>query len=139
MIVGFGVVGQSFAKLLLSRSADLYSQYGIKPRIVACVDNNGSAISPAGLDVKRLLESKKTKGTVGAYERGNTKFDPLQVIEKVDAEVMLECTPTNLNDAEPATSHVTVAMRSHKHVICVKRVHLPSHFPHLSSLPTTIV
>ena len=48
--MGFGVVGQSFAKLLLSRSADLYTQYGIKPRIVACVDNNGSVISPAGLD-----------------------------------------------------------------------------------------
>ncbi len=98
--MGFGVVGQSFAKLLLSRSADLYSQHGIKPRIVACVDNNGSAIAPGGLDLQRLLEAKKTKGTVGAYEKGSTNFDPLQVIEKVDAEVMLECTPTNLNDAE---------------------------------------
>ncbi|MDQ3967959.1 MAG: homoserine dehydrogenase, partial [Thermoproteota archaeon] len=69
VIVGFGVVGQSFAKLLLSRSADLYNQYGIKPRIVACVDNSGSAIAPAGLDLKRLLEAKKTKGTVGGYEK----------------------------------------------------------------------
>ena len=112
VIVGFGIVGQSFAKLLLSRSADLYSQYGIKPRVVACVDNGGSAIAPAGLDLKRLLETKKTKGTVGGYEKGSTKFDPFQVIEKVDAEVMLECTPTNLNEGEPATSHITTAMRS---------------------------
>ena len=132
--MGFGVVGQSFAKLLLSRSADLYSKYGIKPRIVACVDNNGSAISPGGLDAKRLLESKKTKGTVGDYEKGNTKFDPLQVIEKVDAEVMLECTPTNLNDAEPATSHITVAMRSRKHVICVNKGPLALAFPSLIEL-----
>ena len=132
--MGFGVVGQSFAKLLLSRSADLYSQYGIKPRIVACVDNNGSAISPAGLDAKRLLESKKTKGTVGAYEKGNTKFDPLQVIEKVDAEVMLECTPTNLKDWEPAMSHITVAMRSRKHVICVNKGPLALAFPSLIEL-----
>ena len=81
VIVGFGIVGQSFAKLVLSRSADLYSQYGIKPRVVACVDNGGSAIAPAGLDLKRLLETKKTEGTVGGYEKGSAKFDPFQVIE----------------------------------------------------------
>ena len=134
VIVGFGIVGQSFAKLLLSRSADLYSQYGIKPRVVACVDNGGSAIAPAGLDLKRLLETKKTKGTVGGYEKGSTKFDPFQVIEKVDAEVMLECTPTNLNDGEPATSHITTAMRSRKHVICVNKGPLALAFPSLIEL-----
>lgn len=132
--MGFGVVGQSFAKLLLSRSADLYNQHGMKPRIVACVDNSGSAIAPAGLDLKRLLEAKNTKGTVGAYEKGSTKFDSLQVIEKVDAEVMLECTPTNLSDAEPATSHITAAMRSHKHVICVNKGPLALAFPSLIEL-----
>lgn len=132
--MGFGVVGQSFAKLLLSRSADLYSQYGIKPRVVACIDKKGSAIAPGGLDLQRLLEAKKTKGTVGAYERSSTNFDPLQVIEKVDAEVMLECSPTNLNDAEPATSHITAAMRSHKHVISVNKGPLALAFPSLIEL-----
>jgi homoserine dehydrogenase len=132
--VGFGIVGQSFAKLLLSRSPDLYSQHGIKPRIVACVDKSGSAIAPAGLDVKKLLEAKKTKGTVSAYENAITKFDPLQVIEKVEAEVMLECTPTNLNDGEPATSHITTAMRSAKHVICVNKGPLALAFPSLIEL-----
>jgi homoserine dehydrogenase len=134
VIVGFGIVGQSFAKLLLSRSADLYNQYGMKPRIVACVDNSGSAIAPAGLDLKRLLEVKKTKGSVGGYEKGSTKFESLQVIENVDAEVMLECTPTNLTDGEPATSHITAAMRSHKHVICVNKGPLALAFPSLIEL-----
>ena len=134
VIIGFGVVGQSFVKLLLSRSADLYNQHGMKPRIVACVDNTGSAVAPAGLDLKRLLEAKKIKGSVGAYEKASTKFDSLQVIEKVDAEVMLECTPTNLSDGEPATSHITTAMRSHKHVICVNKGPLALAFPSLIEL-----
>jgi homoserine dehydrogenase len=132
--VGFGAVGQSFVKLLLSRSADLYSQHGIKPRVVACVDNKGSAIAPGGLNLQRLLEAKKTKGTVGGYEIGSTTFDPVQIIEKVDAEVMLECTPTNLSDAEPATSHITAAMRSHKHVISVNKGPLALAFPSLIEL-----
>lgn len=134
VIIGFGVVGQSFAKLLLSRSADLYSHHGMKPRIVACVDNRGSAVAPGGLDLKRLLEVKKAKGTVGAYEKGSAKFDSLQVIEKMEAEVMLECTPTNLNDGEPATSHITSAMRSQKHVICTNKGPLALAFPSLIEL-----
>jgi homoserine dehydrogenase len=128
------VVGQSFAKLLLSRSADLYSQHGIKPRIVACVDNRGSAVAPAGLDLRRLLDAKKTKGTVGAYEKDGGKFNPLQVIESVDAEVMLECTPTNLTDGEPGTSHIITAMRTGKHVISVNKGPLALAFPSLIEL-----
>jgi len=133
IVVGFGVVGQSFAKLLLSRSADLYSQYGIKPRIVACVDKTGAAVAPAGLDLRRLLDAKKTKSTIGAYEKGS-KFDPLQVIENVDAEVMLECTPTNLLNGEPGISHIITAMRTSKHVISVNKGPLALAFPSLIEL-----
>ncbi len=134
IVIGFGVVGQSFAKLLLSRSADLYNQHGVKPRIVACVDNNGAAISPAGLDLQRLLEAKKIKGTVGAYDKKSTNFDPIKVIENVDAEVVLECTPTNLNDGEPGTSHIISAMRAGKNVISVNKGPLALAFPSLIEL-----
>ena len=71
---------------------------------------------------------------MGGYEKGSTKFDPFQVIEKVDAEVTLECTPTNLNDGEPATSHITTAMRSQKHVISVNKGPLALAFPSLIEL-----
>jgi homoserine dehydrogenase len=98
----------------------------MKPRVVACLDKNGSAIAPTGLNPQRLLDAKKLKETVGAYEKGSRRLDPMEIIEKVDAEVMLQCTPTNLNDGEPAISHITSAMRSGKHVICVNKGPLAS-------------
>jgi homoserine dehydrogenase len=52
----------------------------------------------------------------------------------MEAEVMLECTPTNLNDGEPATSHITAAMRSQKHVICINKGPLALAFPSLIEL-----
>ena len=133
-MVGFGVVGQSFAKLILSRSADLYGQYGIKPRIVACVDNTGSAVAPGGLDLQRLLQAKKTKKSVGAYERSPLRFDPVRIIENVDAEVVLECSPTDLSTGEPGTSHIISAMRTGKHVISVNKGPLALAFPSLIEL-----
>lgn len=136
ILVGFGVVGQSFAKLLLSRSADLYSQHGIKPRIVAVVDNNGSAVAPAGLDLERLLATKKKKGggTVGSYDESRARFDPIHVIENVEAEVVIECSPTNLQTGEPGTSHIISAMRTGKHVISVNKGPLALAFPSLIEL-----
>ena len=134
IVVGFGAVGQNFAKLLLSRSADLYSLYGIKPRIVACVDSKGSSISPTGLDLQRLLDVKKSKGTIGEYEKKSSKFDSFQVIENVDAEILLELTPTNLNDGEPGISHIISAMRSGKHIITVNKGPLALAFPSLIEL-----
>ena len=133
-MVGFGVVGQSFAKLILSRSADLYSQYGIKPRIVACVDNKGSAVAPSGLDLQKLLEVKKAKGTVGMYDKAGARFEPTRVIENVDAEVVLECSPTDLLTGEPGTTHVISAMRTGKHVISVNKGPLALAFPSLIEL-----
>jgi homoserine dehydrogenase len=133
-MVGFGVVGQSFAKLLLSRSSDLFSLYGIKPRIVACVDKGGSAIAPRGLDLQRLLEVKRISGTVGEYEKKSSKFDPLYVIEKMDAEILIELTPTDIESGEPGTSNIISAMRSGKHVITVNKGPLALAFPSLMEL-----
>jgi homoserine dehydrogenase len=134
VVIGFGVVGQSFAKLLLSRSADLYRLHGVNPRIVACVDRRGYAVSANGLDLQRLLNAKKMSGTVGVYDRDNHKFDPVHLIEKVDAEILLELTPTNLDNGEPGISNIIAAMRSGKHVITVNKGPLALAFPSLIEL-----
>jgi len=135
ILVGFGVVGQSFAKLLLSRSADLYSTYGLKPRIVACIDSIGSSICSAGLDLQTLLDVKKSKGTISEYEsKSSSNCDPCNIIENIDAEILLELTPTNLNDGEPGISHIISAMRSGKHVITVNKGPLAVAFPSLLEL-----
>ena len=136
ILVGFGVVGQSFAKLLLSRSADLYSAYGIKPRIVACIDSLGYSICSGGLDLQTLLDVKKSKGTISGYgsKASFSNCDSCNIIENTDAEILLELTPTNLNDGEPGISHIISAMRSQKHVITVNKGPLAVAFPSLLEL-----
>ena len=135
ILIGYGIVGQSFTKLLLSKLVDLYNLYGMKPRIVACVDKKGSAIDTSGLDIQRLLEIKKNKGTVGEYYRNKTsQLDPLQIIENIDAEVVMELTPTNLKDGEPGLSNITSAMKYGKNVITVNKGPLSVAFPSLIEL-----
>jgi len=101
---------------------------------VACIDTGGCAIAPRGLDVQRLLEVKKISGTVGDYEKKSSKFDPLYIIEKMEAEMLIELTPTNIESGEPGTSNIISAMRSGKHVITVNKGPLALSFPSLMEL-----
>jgi homoserine dehydrogenase len=81
-----------------------------------------------------LLEVKRLKGTVGEYEKTSSRFDPLYVIEKMDAEMLVELTPTDIESGEPGTSNIISAMRSGKHVITVNKGPLALSFPSLMEL-----
>ncbi len=133
-MLGFGVVGQSFVKLLLSHSTDLYNDYGIKPKVVACADNGGVVTCDQGLDLDRLLNVKKKKKSIIHYGAKGNRSEILDVIENIDAEVVIELTPTNIVDGEPGKNHIISAMKSGKNVITVNKGPLALEFPSLMEL-----
>ena len=67
--------------------------HGLRPRIVGVFDSKGAAFQSSGLD------PGKSKGTVGAY--GEKTTGGLDMIESVDADVLVETTASNYKDAEP--------------------------------------
>ncbi len=136
ILCGFGVVGQSFAKLLLSRSEDLYAKHGLKPRIVGVFDSKGSAASSAGIDLDRLLETKKKYGNIRKYHNKEKEANGLDMINGMEAEVLIETTPSNYKDAEPGMSHIVTAMKKGLHVITVNKGPLALAFPSLIELAT---
>lgn len=133
-MLGFGVVGQSFVKLLLSHSTDLYNDYGIKPKVVACADNGGIITCDQGLDLDRLLNVKKKKKSIIHYGSKGNRSEILDAIENIDAEVVIELTPTNIVDGEPGKNHIISAMKSGKNVITVNKGPLALEFPSLMEL-----
>ncbi len=134
VLLGFGIVGQSFVKLLLSHSTDLYNDYGIKPKVVACADNGGVVTCDQGLDLDRLLNVKKKKKSIIHYGAKGNRSEVVDVIENIDAEVVIELTPTNIVDGEPGKNHIISAMKSGKNVITVNKGPLALEFPSLMEL-----
>lgn len=134
ILLGFGVVGQSFVKLLVSHSTDLYNVYGIKPKVVACADNGGIVTCDQGLNLDRLLNVKKKKKSVAQYGPRGSTSEIVDVIENLDAEVVIELTPTNITDGEPGKNHIITAMKSGKNVITVNKGPLALEFPSLIEL-----
>ena len=136
ILCGFGVVGQSLAKLLESRAEDLYARYGLKPRIIGVFDSKGSAIDVSGLDVTRLIQIKKKYGSVRKYSNTKNNVSGIQMINELEAEVLIETTASNYKDAEPGMSHIINAMKHGMHVISVNKGPLALAFPSLMELAT---
>jgi homoserine dehydrogenase len=110
----------------------LYKNYGIKPRVVACIDSKGIAHSQTGLDLERVLNIKEKYGEVAKYSE--SIFNAENYIENIDAEVLLELTPTNLTTAEPGLSHIISGLRTKKNVITVNKGPLALSFSSLVEL-----
>ena len=136
ILCGFGVVGQSLAKLLESRAEDLYARYGLKPRIIGVFDSKGSAVDVTGLDVTRLIQIKKKYGSVRKYSNTKNNVSGIQMINELEAEVLIETTASNYKDAEPGMSHIINAMKHGMHVISVNKGPLALAFPSLMELAT---
>ena len=136
ILCGFGIVAQSLAKLLEFRTSDLYSKYGMKPRIVGVFDSKGCAYNNSGLNLKKLLDMKKISGSVKAYDKSKKQISGQDMINTLDADVLIETTASNYKDAEPGMSHIISAMKKGLHIISVNKGPLALAFPSLMELAT---
>jgi homoserine dehydrogenase len=89
---------------------------------MAIVDSKGAAINPKGLDLEKALYIKKSKRTIAFYS-GYSKLGVtgLEVLDNVDAEILVEATPTNITDGEPGLSFMLEAMRTGRHVVTANK------------------
>ena len=135
ILVGFGVVGQSFAHLLTERESELIKKYGFNPRVVAIVDRGGAAINPTGLDLEKMLALKRQKNTVAVSQTfGHPTMSALRVVERGEAEAMVEATPTNIRDGEPGLSHIKTAFKNGINVVTSNKGPLATALPALTEL-----
>lgn len=131
ILIGFGVVGQSFALLLAERRQELASRLRLHPRLVAAVDRGGYVVNPEGLDPQRLLRDKREKGTV---RNGAQRLETEDLIRELEAEVVVEATPTKVNRGEPALTYIRTSLQAGKGVVTTNKGPLALALPALTEL-----
>lgn len=135
VIIGFGTVGRTFSQILHRQRAVLLQRYGLRPRIVGIVDRGGAILNSQGLDIPRTSTIKAQFGSVSCDKRfGSPHLSALDVIERLDADVLIEVSPTDLKDGEPALSHIRGALKHQLHVITANKGPLALAFPALMEL-----
>src|SRR5699024_2887584 len=114
-IVGCGAVGRAVC--------DLAESYG--HRITALADSTSAVTDAAGIDVETALERKIRDGTVGSA-------DPERALD-AEYDVLVEATPTTLDDAEPGFSHVLGALERDRHVVLANKGPVAERYDDLRS------
>ena len=133
-IIGFGNVGQGFTQILDERGEFLARRYGIQFRIVAVNDMlKGCVYHPGGISPQVLLGAIHDQGTLSLLPTA-TDWDALTTIEQCEADAVLEASYTDLETAQPATSHIRRALETGKHVVTSNKGPIALHLPTLRQL-----
>ncbi len=123
IVCGYGNVGRAFVNLVATKQADLATRYGLAPKIVAVVDIGGAAVDATdGLPLDQLqaaVENGQAIETVADF--GRPGLSGKDVLQSMQADVLVEATPTNLTDGEPARTHITAALTNGMDVITANK------------------
>jgi len=120
-LIGFGVVGQGFVRILAQQEDWLKSQ-GWNVRLVAISDiQKGSVYNPDGLHLDSLLNLMLKEKSIMRYPDGTKGLDGEKTITESNANLVVEASWSNLEDGEPALSYARKALNLGKHLILTNK------------------
>jgi homoserine dehydrogenase len=83
---------------------------------------------------KMLIETKEKTGKISDYpEYGISNIPSVQVLDDIDYDCLIEVSPTNIDDGEPARTHMLKAMQDGKDVVTSNKGPLSLNFGELTS------
>lgn len=132
LLIGFGHVGRRFVRLLDERRADLVRDFALDARVVGIATRrHGAALATTGLDAvgaADLVEGGESLSVLHDARFGPPPSTGLELIDTAAAAglergagVMVETTPLDIVDGQPATDHIRAAMRSGMHVVSANK------------------
>ena len=121
-LIGFGNVGQAFARLILKKQAGLEKEPQIQLLITAIATNrHGIAVNPGGIDLEQSLQLIEAGKSIESLNTGSAITDSIAVIKNCHADVLLENSPVNYFSGQPAIDHITAALEAGMHAITANK------------------
>jgi len=135
MLLGVGNIGRNLLHVLVQRRSRVEDDYGLRFVLVGACDSSGAAIDPAGLDIARVRDLKLARQSVCTYPRvGHPGMTPLEMLESAHADLLVDASPTNLEDGEPGLSCMRSALKLRRHVVTANKGPLVLAFGELTAL-----
>ncbi len=121
-IIGFGTVGQGLAELLVRNQSLLQQRYGLEVTLVSVANSrHGFIYCEEGLHIPTLLELVATGRPLQEQPHVQHWQNALAGLQATSADVLVEATRTNLQDAEPGMSHIRAALARGMHVVTANK------------------
>ena len=134
-LIGFGNVGQAFARLLLDKQAILAEQYGIQISVTGiATGRHGKAINPGGLNLEQALVAISSHQSLATLSTTPAPDDIPGFIKACPADVVFENSPVNHHSGQPAVEHVRTALENDKHCVTANKGTVVYGYHELSAL-----
>ncbi len=134
-LVGFGNVGQAFARLLLRKQAELENNFGLVFKVSGiATGRHGMAIDPAGINLNRALDKVKSGDRLDDLSKAPNPDSIISFIRTCPANVLFEITPVNHETGQPAVEHLRTALNCGMHVVTANKGPVVHAYRELSDL-----
>jgi len=120
-ILGFGSVGRGIARAILAKNLDIL--------VTGLADSRSGIIEPAGIDIEAALARKEEGAPCGSPD-----IRPIDVVTGADYDILVEVTPTNVENGGPALNHIRTALQRKKHVVTSNKGPIALAYPELRAL-----
>ncbi|TSB48437.1 homoserine dehydrogenase [Alkalicoccobacillus porphyridii] len=127
-ISGYGTVSRALIELLLKNK----DRYPLTLQVVGIIGREGLLEDQAGLDLEKLLQAGSGSSGIRAY--AEQEGINLQSAYTFKGDALIEATPTNMNDGDPAYSYIKQALQDGLDVVTISKGALVHHFHELSEL-----
>ena len=118
-VAGFGVVGQALAEQLLSRQPELRDRVG-GVSVVGISDSRSSVSNPDGVDLARVLATKRKNGSVGKVGAPET----LELLSTLAPDIFVEVASAGGLDGEPGLTRIRTALGAGINVVSSNKMPL---------------
>lgn len=121
-LLGFGNVGQAFARLLQGKESLLLQVHDLTFTITGIATaHHGTAMDPQGIDIGRALQLINQRSDLALLSKHPPLKDMVEFIRNCDADVLFENTPVNYTDGQPAVDYLRTALQSGMHAITANK------------------
>jgi homoserine dehydrogenase len=122
VLIGFGNVGQSFARLLLDKEGELETHYGVSYSVTGiATGTHGMAINHDGIDLRTALELASSGDSLQKVSAKPYPISVLELIQNCEAHVLFENSPVNYETGQPAINHIRAALEMDMHAITANK------------------
>ncbi|RLF17276.1 MAG: homoserine dehydrogenase [Thermoprotei archaeon] len=130
VISGFGNVGRALTRLILNKKEEVARRYGIIPTVLAVIDSRGAAVNINGFSDEELMKLLNTpRGGVSKVEYyGKPGLTTIEVLNEVDADMLVEATPTDYVTGAPGVENTFFAIDRGIHVVLANKAPLALRF-----------
>jgi homoserine dehydrogenase len=120
-LLGMGAVGRGILHAVAEKDIGLI--------ITAVADSRSGCIDPKGLNLRELLVRKEMTGICG-----DVSINAETIVKTAPYDILVEMTPTEVRNGEPATTYIRHALSRGCHVVTSNKGPVALHYHELSSL-----